>query len=254
MNDLDDLVITVLDGLKCEQCGAAMKRGRGGPPPRFCSQNCIKLAHVAKQGIRHCMACSKPVPLSTTKRLFCSKNCISVHRSKPTECTHPLVQWCKQCGNLIRDWRKKNYCSQKCRDHKHRNRKKTYVAFERSANCKICEKEFNGTGRGKLTFCSSECRLIDKRLWRLDMRRKRRARKKLVRVESISRKRVFERDSWKCGICLCQIDKAAKYPDLKSASLDHIIPIAKGGSHTYDNVQAAHFICNSFKSDRLLAK
>lgn len=34
-------------------------------------------------------------------------------------------------------------------------------------------------------------------------------------------------------------------------SIDHILPLAKGGTHTWDNVQLAHIICNSFKSDNV---
>jgi 5-methylcytosine-specific restriction endonuclease McrA len=33
-------------------------------------------------------------------------------------------------------------------------------------------------------------------------------------------------------------------------TVDHIIPLARGGSHTWDNVQLAHHLCNSLKGDR----
>ena len=36
-----------------------------------------------------------------------------------------------------------------------------------------------------------------------------------------------------------------KYP-----SIDHIVPLSKGGSHTWDNVQLAHKQCNSIKSNK----
>jgi 5-methylcytosine-specific restriction endonuclease McrA len=32
-----------------------------------------------------------------------------------------------------------------------------------------------------------------------------------------------------------------------SPTIDHIIPMAKGGGHIWDNVQVAHAICNSTK-------
>jgi 5-methylcytosine-specific restriction endonuclease McrA len=34
-------------------------------------------------------------------------------------------------------------------------------------------------------------------------------------------------------------------------SLDHIVPIARFGPHTYTNVQAAHLICNMRKGVRV---
>lgn len=38
---------------------------------------------------------------------------------------------------------------------------------------------------------------------------------------------------------------------LKNETLDHIIPLSKGGTHTWDNVQLAHMSCNAGKCDRL---
>ena len=35
-------------------------------------------------------------------------------------------------------------------------------------------------------------------------------------------------------------------------TLDHIIPISKGGSHTWDNVQLAHMCCNAGKCDKVI--
>jgi 5-methylcytosine-specific restriction endonuclease McrA len=40
------------------------------------------------------------------------------------------------------------------------------------------------------------------------------------------------------------VDKRLAWPDPKSASLDHVRPISRGGSHTYFNVQLAHLTCN----------
>lgn len=53
-----------------------------------------------------------------------------------------------------------------------------------------------------------------------------------------------------CGICGKPIDKNIKYPDPMSATVDHIIPISKGG-HPSDinNLQLAHFCCNRQKSN-----
>jgi 5-methylcytosine-specific restriction endonuclease McrA len=39
-------------------------------------------------------------------------------------------------------------------------------------------------------------------------------------------------------------------PDLGAPTIDHIVPMAKGGDDTKINVQLAHFSCNSRKGHR----
>ncbi|MBQ1454036.1 MAG: HNH endonuclease [Ruminococcus sp.] len=55
-----------------------------------------------------------------------------------------------------------------------------------------------------------------------------------------------------CGICGKPVDKSLKYPHPLSPTIDHIIPLEKGG-HPSDigNLQLAHFTCNRQKSDKL---
>ncbi len=77
--------------------------------------------------------------------------------------------------------------------------------------------------------------------------RKRRALKYKTQVESINEKIVFMRDGWICQICHKRVDKKFKHPNPMSASLDHIVPMNKGGTHTYNNVQLAHLRCNMEK-------
>jgi 5-methylcytosine-specific restriction endonuclease McrA len=35
-------------------------------------------------------------------------------------------------------------------------------------------------------------------------------------------------------------------------SIDHIVPLAKGGNHTWNNVQLAHHYCNTLKRDKVV--
>lgn len=57
-----------------------------------------------------------------------------------------------------------------------------------------------------------------------------------------------------CAICGRPVDKTLKFPNPFSPTVDHIIPVAKGG-HPSDinNLQLAHFVCNRKKSDKLFA-
>ena len=55
-----------------------------------------------------------------------------------------------------------------------------------------------------------------------------------------------------CAICGKPVDKTLKYPHPMSATVDHIIPVAKNGDPaSLDNPQLAHRYCNRQKSDKL---
>lgn len=60
---------------------------------------------------------------------------------------------------------------------------------------------------------------------------------------------IFVRDEWKCGICEQLIDKYLRGDAWMRATLDHIIPLSDGGLHVFENVQAAHWLCNMRKSN-----
>lgn len=55
-----------------------------------------------------------------------------------------------------------------------------------------------------------------------------------------------------CGICGRPVDKSLKFPHPMSPTVDHIIPIDRGGHPSaIENLQLAHFACNRQKSDKL---
>lgn len=71
-----------------------------------------------------------------------------------------------------------------------------------------------------------------------------------VEFEAFSRAEIFDRDGWVCGICSEPIDRGLLHPDPMSVSLDHIIPMSKGGGHVPLNVTCAHLFCNLSKGNR----
>lgn len=73
---------------------------------------------------------------------------------------------------------------------------------------------------------------------------RKRARSFGVEYEPVNKRRVFDRDRWMCGICGLKVDRRLTHPDPMVASLDHVVPMSKGGGHTYANTQCSHLICN----------
>lgn len=67
----------------------------------------------------------------------------------------------------------------------------------------------------------------------------------------VNRFEIFERDGWVCGVCGDAIDPTLVRPDMRSVSLDHIVPLARGGDHVPENCQAAHLGCNISKGCRV---
>jgi hypothetical protein len=81
----------------------------------------------------------------------------------------------------------------------------------------------------------------------------RRAMKLGTQTEKVKSLTVYERDAWTCGLCSTPVDQNLAHPHPMSASLDHVLPLAKGGTHTYTNVQLAHLTCNVSKGARVAA-
>ncbi len=65
--------------------------------------------------------------------------------------------------------------------------------------------------------------------------------------------KLIRRDGLRCAICgkMCDWDDHSwsEHSGPTYPSVDHIVPLANGGGHTWDNVQIAHIICNSRKSN-----
>jgi len=72
---------------------------------------------------------------------------------------------------------------------------------------------------------------------------KRRARVRASTVEPVSIIQIYARDGRRCHLCLGRMDKADR-------SIDHLIPVCRGGAHARWNLMAAHLACNKRRGTR----
>ncbi len=72
-----------------------------------------------------------------------------------------------------------------------------------------------------------------------------RARKYGVEAVHVQPRDIFERDGWRCHICGRFVRRYGPSDHPMAATLDHIIPISEGGTHTPDNIKTAHRCCNT---------
>ena len=115
--------------------------------------------------------------------------------------------------------------------------------------CPVC-----GEYTTRPKYCSTEC--LNKVGWR-NGEIKRRAKIKDALVDNgITLEELYERDNGICYLCGGQCDWNDYHrkdnwfiADDFYPSIDHVVPLAKGGKHSWDNVRLAHRICNSKKKD-----
>lgn len=71
------------------------------------------------------------------------------------------------------------------------------------------------------------------------------------RIELFTYDSIYERDEWICQLCGEPIERNVPSTWKRSKSIDHWVPLSRGGDHTRDNCIAAHVGCNSRKMDML---
>lgn len=187
---------------------------------------------------------------------FCSRRCAHAARirEKPPR---PLVN-CRGCGSLFEPrTRCHQLCSGTCRDQEARATETARAVAKKplaSRSCKSCNKLFTPIyGNKRRLFCSAPCL---RRHTRRDSGKTHRKRARLAGVvyETVNRLKVFERDGWRCQVCGSATPKRliGSIND-RAPELDHRVPIALGGGHTYENVQCACRSCNSRKGGHTIA-
>jgi 5-methylcytosine-specific restriction endonuclease McrA len=70
-------------------------------------------------------------------------------------------------------------------------------------------------------------------------------------VERIDIFVLAERGNFVCHICSGLVDMSVSRVSRFGATVDHVVPISKGGLDSLENVRLAHWICNIRKSDSL---
>ena len=203
--------------------------------------------------MRTCVICGKAV----TKRPgpgrwpdTCSVACRKArvrHRTAAYRVTHAVPQDCAICGEAFQT-RCRNQgatCTRPDCRAAWRRLCKTRRLAGTATTCRHCGAVFTPKEYFQV-FCSYRCR---DRHWSTEKRHRRRAahRKPVAGEGSVSRAAIYRRDGGVCQICGQRVRKDIKHPHPKSASIDHIVALSRGGEHTMRNCQLAHLGCNSRK-------
>lgn len=156
---------------------------------------------------------------------------------------------CYQCGKEL-EGRKKKYCSIECQRKASNKKNKEKREAERKGKlrkgvCVVCGKEFETLQPSQKT-CTKACSKTYK-----NYRNDHRLNKDNIVDKDITLATLYERDKGICYICKRECDWNDKkgftvgktYP-----TIEHLIPLARGGKHSWSNVRLACHECNSKKS------
>lgn len=223
---------------RCRGCGVGMPKGPRERNARvWCSSRCRAraLRQADPEGFRQ------------------RANAANRRRSKARQ---PDRGWCAHCGGALRRASATHCNAAECQRQRNRERARERYAERREELVERSRRQRAERTPEQQAAEATRRREYARRLGYTDAHRdadqRRRARKcNAPGVEAFSHREIFERDKWRCGICLRRVDANLVWPDPSSASLDHIEPLARGGSHTKANVRLAHLSCNVRRRDKI---
>lgn len=262
----------------CEECGAAFNVSPHGQHAKYCKAACRRTAQNRKpKRLRRSEERICPVDgavfATANGAKYCSRRCkkrAANHAQRTREgrdtvpLDAPVVRQfdCAQCGKACIKGENvahhaSRFCGYDCKSAWHyghveapRLRRECAARrLERAARgahssdviygcqCAECGQPFLARKARATAYCSRACAR------KAHARRRRAAGRQRIGLHEIA-----ARDGWRCGICRKAVKQGRVVPHPQAPTLDHIVPIALGGQHERENLQLAHFICNSRKS------
>ena len=177
---------------------------------------------------------------------------------------HTNIRSCSSCGADISHRRKDaRFCGVFCSNvARGAQRAERYPA--RVCALDGCDVEFEPWHANQVCCCTAHGKARWNRLARADGRvaprgdrerdndHRRRARMRGARNGgSVFLSDILSRDGNRCGLCGQPVDLTLAYPHPLSRSVDHIVPLSRGGEHEASNCQLAHLRCNLSKGAKV---
>ena len=201
----------------CVQCGEwFVVGGKQGPVPKYCSNGCRDRWHHQnkknKLPNKECAICHKPF-FGWANAQCCSLDCSSI-QSAMTHKANGQQRECVVCGKTF--WVDSSHldslgCSKRCTQSLYRK--------NNGDKCRDKVQRYNAKKNGNT-------------------------------IEQFNPLLIYERDNWTCQICGKKVKRNGKAHHPLQPSIDHIIPISLGGSHSRLNVRCTHLNCNLTRGNR----
>jgi len=214
----------------CPNCGNSIRitrQGSFGRPALYCSRSCGRAFNEKQRLARH--LASKP----------------------------DFVRHCASCGTEFSTRMKaQRFCSYDCRQNGYKVENKVKRDANRKTefeyDCDLCgEKIYRSTPLGgHKRYHQPECsRIALQARYRVKTVKRQ---SKTVKPSGLWVEKILETYGFICYLCNDPIDMKLPRTSKRGATVDHIIPLSRGGSDELDNLRLTHWSCNMKKSDKLV--
>ncbi len=172
--------------------------------------------------------------------------------------SHRSLIICRQCQSILAS-KQEREAKEKRRLEQERKIVLKLIALRQQEEarhhiCLRCGKEFIASSNRK--YCSKLC---GRRASDSIKEHTRRIRINAHIRDNIQLPVLYQRDKGICWICEkvcdwndCEIKDGAFITHADYPTIDHFVPLAKGGTHTWNNVRLACFYCNSYKGANIV--
>jgi hypothetical protein len=237
-------------GRKCFRCGSPLNHNQN----KYCGSGCYnaakkegaqawdrtaQLESVWHRGGRWaCAPSRKPVQeMRTNMQAFLRKVqrlYAAALRELPT---------CLNCGKECKH-QDRDFCSPDCGN-----------SYRELLPCKRCGSQTKSKRKrpGLCVACACEAERAYRKMVKLETGTYRKRCRKYGGYYNrrVTRRKVFERDGWRCHVCKKKTIKHWANNDPREATVDHHpVPLSHGGDHDWNNVRCACRKCNSEKSNK----
>lgn len=217
---------------------------------------------------RQCITCQRgftPKPGRGRPAIYCGPKCRDWWRAFDKRAAYAVRVWreippCEVCGEPVMRRgdavgsasQNKRYCSRSCRAYDIGDLAVTATRCRIHVHeCEDCGVLYTSHGPGKRLVCAG-CRPL--RAAAKAAREAERARRK-NRARRLAKRNagpagiytlaeVVDRDGQMCGICGLWVDVELSGRDPQGPTVDHVVPLSRGGADVIENVRLAHWICN----------
>lgn len=203
----------------CPSCNKTFENRRNRHVLRFCSNDCV---NAWQSGL-------------SLEDYLEKRNQVSLNKIR-----RKLVRVLRQVfkEELIEIQRQKNVV-------RSRERYRKNLASEKIQKyCLECGEPFT-TSRSRARYCSPVCAKQNERR----VQRLKNSGCSLILDRDITVDKLFRMQDGRCANCGKELNLSTHYQSSNAPTIDHIIPIVRGGTHSWGNVQMLCLSCNSSKGD-----